>query len=710
MKKITYFSVSLLAVIGLLLSSCQPQVVVEEKVVIQEKEVIKEVEVEVEKEVVKEVEKPVTEYVEVEKIVEVEKAGAAETGNEGPYPVQYVNAEAAGVTIDSYSGNPLFSDLPPVADRLPTEPAVVLNLDTIGSYGGELAGPTTNPSCCGWDVLEMRLQRLLMIDTDLSTPIPNIAKGWEVSDDNTTFTFHLREGHKFSDGQPFTCRDFEFYHNDVLANTELTAAPAGTWTAGGELVDFKCVDETTVQYTFAEAKPTFLLALAAEVGNRGFRPAHYFEQMHIDYNADANKQAEDAGYENWVQMFNAHMSPYNFTWNLGSEIDPGAPTLNTHVFDSEDDFGNKLYTANPYFFKVDTAGNQLPYTDSLRRILVEDLEVQDLKAIAGEYTHFGWGKLTSYPTYRANEEAGGYRTALATYNRGNEYSFIFNLTHPDPYLKELFNDIRWRQAMSMAINRDEINELVYFGLATASQAAPTPDSTFFEDWMADYYANYDVDAANALLDELGLDQRDADGYRLRSTGEPLFINYQASVPEEAWLKIAELVTSYWQAVGVNVQFKLIEIGLYSELRNQGEHDVASWGLDIVDIGEYSNGANNLRPNWGARAGAVQWQKWFNTDGAEGEEPPEDVKKMNEAFDKWGKSAFGSDDYKKYGKEAYELSFKGLYQIGTIQLPPQPLLFASDLMNTPPNNTTGKWSWSYRQWQMFMPETWYFATE
>ncbi len=708
MKKITYFSVSLLAVIGLLLSSCQPQVVVEEKVVIQEKEVIKEVEVEVEKEVVKEVEKPVTEYVEVE--VEVEKAGAVQTGNEGPYPVQYVNAEAAGVTIDSYSGNPLFSDLPPVADRLPTEPAVVWNLDTIGSYGGELAGPTTNPSCCGWDVLEMRLQRLLMIDTDLSTPIPNIAKGWEVSDDNTTFTFHLREGHKFSDGQPFTCRDFEFYHNDVLANTELTAAPAGTWTAGGELVDFKCVDETTVQYTFAEAKPTFLLALAAEVGNRGFRPAHYFEQMHIDYNADANKKAEDAGYENWVQMFNAHMSPYNFTWNLGSEIDPGAPTLNTHVFDSEDDFGNKLYTANPYFFKVDTAGNQLPYTDSLRRILVEDLEVQDLKAIAGEYTHFGWGKLTSYPTYRANEEAGGYRTALATYNRGNEYSFIFNLTHPDPYLKELFNDIRWRQAMSMAINRDEINELVYFGLATASQAAPTPDSMFFEDWMADYYANYDVDAANALLDELGLDQRDADGYRLRSTGEPLFINYQASVPEEAWLKIAELVTSYWQAVGVNVQFKLIEIGLYSELRNQGEHDVASWGLDIVDIGEYSNGANNLRPNWGARAGAVQWQKWFNTDGAEGEEPPEDVKKMNEAFDNWGKSAFGSDDYKKYGKEAYDLSFKGLYQIGTIQLPPQPLLFASDLMNTPPNNTTGKWSWSYRQWQMFMPETWYFATE
>ena len=672
------------------------------------KEVIKEVEVEVEKEVVKEVEKPVTEYVEVE--VEVEKAGAVQTGNEGPYPVQYVNAEAAGVTIDSYSGNPLFSDLPPVADRLPTEPAVVWNLDTIGSYGGELAGPTTNPSCCGWDVLEMRLQRLLMIDTDLSTPIPNIAKGWEVSDDNTTFTFHLREGHKFSDGQPFTCRDFEFYHNDVLANTELTAAPAGTWTSGGELVDFKCVDETTVQYKFAEAKPTFLLALASEVGNRGFRPAHYFEQMHIDYNADANKKAEDAGYENWVQMFNAHMSPYNFTWNLGSEIDPGAPTLNTHVFDSEDDFGNKLYTANPYFFKVDTAGNQLPYTDSLRRILVEDLEVQDLKAIAGEYTHFGWGKLTSYPTYRANEEAGGYRTALATYNRGNEYSFIFNLTHPDPYLKELFNDIRWRQAMSMAINRDEINELVYFGLATASQAAPTPDSMFFEDWMADYYANYDVDAANALLDELGLDQRDADGYRLRSTGEPLFINYQASVPEEAWLKIAELVTSYWQAVGVNVQFKLIEIGLYSELRNQGEHDVASWGLDIVDIGEYSNGANNLRPNWGARAGAVQWQKWFNTDGAEGEEPPEDVKKMNEAFDNWGKSAFGSDDYKKYGKEAYDLSFKGLYQIGTIQLPPQPLLFASDLMNTPPNNTTGKWSWSYRQWQMFMPETWYFATE
>ena len=152
----------------------------------------------------------------------------------------------------------------------------------------------------------------------------------------------------------------------------------------------------------------------------------------MDYNEDANALAAENGFEDWVQMFNARMSPYNFTWNLGSETDPYAPTLNTFVFAREDSFGNKYYERNPYFFKVDTAGNQLPYTDSLRRILVEDLQVQDLKGIAGEYSHYGWGTLLSYPTYRDNEEAGGYRTALAEYSRGKRILHHVQLHHAQP--------------------------------------------------------------------------------------------------------------------------------------------------------------------------------------------------------------------------------------------------------------------------------------
>ena len=469
------------------------------------------------------------------------------------YPFQYADldayAAATGNSIDMWGEAPMLADqvaageLPPVEERLPAQPAVVQPLEAIGEYGGELAGPTTNPTCCGWDVLEMRLQKLLTIDTDLTSIIPNIARAYEVSDDYTTFTFHLREGHRWSDGEPFTTEDFRFYFEDILGNSDVTASPGGPWVLNGELPQVDIIDESTVRMTYPEARPTLLIAVGSEVGHRGFRPAHYFKQFHLDYNEDANALAAENGFEDWVQMFNAKMSPYNFTWNLGSETDSYSPTLNSFVFVREDSFGNKHYERNAYFFKVDTAGNQLPYTDTLRRILVEDLQVQDLKAISGEYSHYGWGTLLSFPTYRENEEAGGYRTALAEYSRGNEYSIMFNFTTPNLELREIFWDRRFRQAMSVAINRDEINELVYFGLANASQNSPVPTSLFFEDWMPGHFAQYDPELANQLLDEMGLDQRDGDGFRLRPDGETLFLNFQVSVPEDSWRQIGELITS-----------------------------------------------------------------------------------------------------------------------------------------------------------------------
>ena len=633
------------------------------------------------------------------------------------YPFQYAGLDAytaaTGDSIAGYGEAPMLAELvaagelPPVEERVPANPVVVQPLEQVGEYGGELAGPTTNPTCCGWDVLEMRLQKLLTIDTDLTSIIPNIAQSYEISDDQTIFTFNIREGHKWSDGEPFTTEDFRFYFEDILGNTDITPSPGGPWASNGELPQFEVIDETTVRYTYAEARPTLVIALGSEVGNRGFRPAHYFKQFHLDHNPDANALADEQGFDDWVQMFNARMTPYNYTWNLGAETDPYAPTLNTFVFTGEDAFGNKHYERNPYFFKVDIEGNQLPYTDSLRRILVEDLQVQDLKGIAGEYSHYGWGTLLSYPTYRENEEAGGYRTALAEYSRGNEYSIMFNFTTENLPLREIFWDVRFRQAMSVAINRGEINELIYFGLANASQNSPVPSSLFFEDWMPTHYSQYDPDLSNQLLDEIGLDQRDSDGFRLRPDGETLFINFQVSVPEDAWRQIGELITSYWNDVGVKTSYKLIEIGLYRELRDGNGVDMAAWGTDMLDIGEVANGLANMRPHWGARASGHLWRQWLQSDGEDGEEPPQEIKDLWAAGEAFLEARYGSDEWLELGKEFYRLSMGGLYQIGTIQRPPQPLLFKQNLKNTPPNDTTGQWSWTYRQWVMFMPEQWYY---
>ena len=146
-------------------------------------------------------------------------------------------------------------ELPPVEERLPANPVVVQPLEQVGVYGGELAGPTTNPTCCGWDVLEMRLQKLLTIDTDLTSIIPNIAESYEVSDDQTTFTFTIREGHKWSDGHPFTTEDFRFYFEDVLGNSDITANIGGPWGFEGELPQVEIMDETTIRLTYPEGAP-----------------------------------------------------------------------------------------------------------------------------------------------------------------------------------------------------------------------------------------------------------------------------------------------------------------------------------------------------------------------------------------------------------------------------------------------------------------------
>ena len=643
-----------------------------------------------------------------------------QTINEKTYPQQFASPEdyeiLSGTAIMSYQESPMLAarvengELPPVEERLPARPVVVEPLDAIGSYGGELAGPSTSPTCCGWDVSEMVMQKLFTIDTDLQTVIPNIAYGYTVSEDQKQLTIFLREGHKWSDGHPFTAEDFRFWFEDILWDENVTAGIPGEWRPGGQKPLLEVIDETTVRYTFAIPHPSMIVRMASNPRHRGFRAAHYFKQFHINYNADADALAAEAGFEGWSQLLNARLRPNTNTGTTATDIIPGIPTLNTFMYVSEDSFGNKRFERNPYFFKVDIAGNQLPYADSLRRVLVEDLQVQDLRAIAGEYSHFGWGKLLSVPTYRENEDAGGYRTALVTYNRGNEYSMMFNLTHPDPVMRDIFNDVRFRQAMSLSINRSEINELVYFGLATPSQSAPTPDSNFYEAWMTDYFAEYDADRANALLDEMGLNERDGDGFRLRPDGDTLFINMQVAVPEEAWGKIAELVASYWNAVGVKSQLKLIERGLYTELRGTGTHDIAGWGLDIVDIGEFSGAIANIRPNWGARAGSKEWFDWLNNGGERGVEPPDDIKELWDISQLWLQQPYGSDSYLEIGKQFHDMTFRGLYQIGTVQRPPQPLLFKKTLKNTPANDTDGLWSFSYRQWVMFMPEQWYFLND
>jgi peptide/nickel transport system substrate-binding protein len=617
-----------------------------------------------------------------------------------------------GKTITEFHEAPMLKEkvivgeLPTVVERLPEEPMVVEPAEEIGKYGGTLRGPATQPVHGGWDVVEMRAQFLLRVAPDYKTIAPNIAKGWDFSKDFKNLTIYLRKGMKWSDGSPLTADDFLFWYEDILCNKEITPAISNEFKPGGELMKVKKVDDYTVRFTFAVPYPSILTKFASGFGYKCFYPKHYLQKYHIKYNPKADELAKEEGYSSWPLMFGAH-GIIQGIWELATmPID--CPTVMPFMGEKVDSFGNRYYVRNPYYWKVDTEGNQLPYIDKSVRILVEDNEVQNLKGIAGEYTNFGWGGLTSLPMYRENAEKGDYHIVLMEYARGNEQVFFFNLTHKDLVLRKIFNDIRFRQAMSLAINREEINQLVYFGQATPRQGTVHPSVSFYEPWMGKYMAEYDPERANKLLDEVGLIDTGGDGYRELPDGKSLVLDLHVAPAEPAWEKINELVSNYWGEVGIKINYKIIDRSYNLERLKAGDFSVNSWAIDNTnDFSFYATGLNNF-DDWDGEGSykpiAILWDNWFDTNGEKGIEPPEVVKDIHNKVNKIKMTSYGSEEYEKLGKEIITEYVKNLFIIGTVGMPMQPVLIKNSLKNTPKE---GLWDWGYRQWQIFQPDQFFF---
>ncbi|MDO6728964.1 ABC transporter substrate-binding protein [Marinovum sp. 2_MG-2023] len=638
-----------------------------------------------------------------------------ESGMAEQYATPEFFSESTGMSVTGYSEAPELAEmvaagkLPPLAERLPKNPAVIVPADSIGKYGGAMVSPATVPNSRGWDTLLMRLETLFKFDTDLRTVVPNVAESFSLSDDGKVLTITLREGMKWSDGTPLTVDDVEYFYQRILTNPDVTPSPDRRWFAGGELVKFNRVDNYTFQWEFAAPNPSFVMKLANAAVLSGLVPKHYIGQFDIAINPDADKLAEEAGFESWVTNLQNQMLVYGNYWYFDGDLVPGQPTIGTHVFSSVDSAGNKTFTRNPYFFKVDSEGNQLPYVDDLKRLLVTNLEAQDLGGIAGRYTHYGWGSLANYTTYKKNEDVGGYETKLVTYYRGNEFVFSFNVNHPEPIKREVFGDLRFRQAMSVAIDRERINKLVYFGRATARQAAPVPQDPYYEDWMGEHYAQFDRDLANKLLDEMGLTERDSDGYRLGPDGEPFTVQMVQAPPEPAWAKIVELVTEDWNAVGVRTRAKLVEFGLFQQQRNAGQLDVPAWAYSVHLAGMWSGAAANMSqyaPHYGY--GALEWAAWLDSNGETGTEPPLEVQTAAEDFQKFLQVTPDDPAFDEAAKAVFTAQLEGMYAIGTVGLPPQPLLISKQARNGPKDGDV--WDSVFHQWTQFLPEQFWFDTE
>ena len=607
----------------------------------------------------------------------------------GKYPQQYELSEyqsAAGCKMmfaenpnivsinDTIQGN---KGLAAVADRLPDEPLVVVPYDSIGSYGGTIKFLSNATEAGTSDMLSTRHVNLVRFADDLSTIVPNVAKDYEWNDDFTTLTFMLRKGHKWSNGEPFTARDVEFWYEDLMMNTNIREKPYPYLLVGGEPMTVDVIDDTTVRFNLPSPFPGLLATLAWSY-NQAFMPAHFLEQFHpeIDSNADANAQA--LGFENGWDALAAYYGNSGWTDtptpmlrnpDLVAGLEYAAyPSLEAYMT-IEDTTEGRVYAANPYFFQVDTAGNQLPYIDYQNERYINENEIRLLKLVNGEVDYKSQSvQLESAPQLLDGAESGGYQLQI---NPGcGAALFSFNVTHPDSEKRKVYGDIRFRQAMSIAMNRDEINEVAYYGLGKVEQFvgfSPAPD--FVPESIKMHMTQYDPDGANALLDEVGLKDVDGDGFRELPNGDALAINIDYATQGIGGVEV-ELVARYFNEVGVKTTFKEVTPDEYRGSQAANQLDVHVWdkGQPLAIV---AGNPETFKPPFGNYFNHTQgldWAAYIDSNGDEGTEPPQWVYDLSDGIDKFQSYALGTADSNEWGEKIATMLTEQSLLIGTVKAP------------------------------------------
>ncbi|MBE0454687.1 MAG: ABC transporter substrate-binding protein [Roseovarius sp.] len=643
------------------------------------------------------------------------------------YPQQFELAEfqsAASCTLDlaenpamaelnaRIAGNP---NLPPVAERLPEEPLVVAPYTAIGQHGGTLTGVSRATESGTSDLLSVRHVNLVRYSDDLKTIVPNVAKAWSWNGDFTQLSFTLRKGHKWSDGAPFTAHDVVFWYDDILTNPAITEQTPGRWLFGGEPARVEAVDDVTVSFTFPTPQPNLINRWAMDYGQT-FLPRHFLGRFMDKYNDGAaalraehgfasEKDAVDFYYgaSDWKDVPSPLLKDPAKAASIGVAV---KPTLESHILVAEDSNGRRL-VANPYFHMVDTGGNQLPYISEIREEYVPERDVVNLKVMNGEIS---WKQqaieLNDFPLLKENEAKGNYTVSLApTLGETVYYSFARN--HKDPVLRDIFNDPRFSQAMSMGLDREEIREIVYLGQGTPAQAIPVEAKTvdFVPDYALTQFLEHDVAAANALLDEMGL-ARNSSGKRQRPDGRPLAIRILFA-SQGSPVQLHELSRGMWEDLGLTVDLREVTSDEYRASANANDVDVFIWKNDGISGPFIAQDATMLVPPFGDffnPGGGFEWAKWKETGGAEGIKPPADIQKLWDLSEQFLSVPLGTPESSKIGEEIVRIHADQMLKIGIVGEIPSPYVHHNSLQNVQPlTSKTYDYYWTspYRSHQWFI---------
>jgi len=437
-------------------------------------------------------------------------------------------------------------ELPELAMRLPRNPRVI-NLQSMERAPGHHGGDLTMLIGRAKDIRYIPINsysRLIGYNERLEM-LPDILESYTV-DEGRIFTFHLRPGHRWSDGSAFTSGDFEYFWNEVALNTEIArGGPPVSLIVNGEVAKFEALDEVTVRYSWSLPNPEFLSKLAAPIPLTLMLPAAYMRQYHANYQSSENLSTyiEQYRVDDWVGL-HRKLSRQNRPEN------PDLPTLEAWHPTTSPPAEQFVFERNPYFHRVDENGKQLPYID--RVIMnVSSSEIIAAKTATGDSDLQGVGLgLPDYTLIKEAESRFPIKVSLWRRTQGSSVALFPNLNCRDDVWRPLFQDVRVRRAMSLAINREEINQVLYYGLARESANTVLPESPLYKEEYAAAWSNHDPFQANDLLDEVGLTKRNSSKIRLLPDGRPANITIESAGDSTLETDVLELITDYFREIGI----------------------------------------------------------------------------------------------------------------------------------------------------------------
>ncbi|MGB3718742.1 MAG: ABC transporter substrate-binding protein [Hyphomicrobiaceae bacterium] len=591
----------------------------------------------------------------------------------------------------------------PVAERVPENPRVI-DLKSMGrvsgQYGGRLRMLMGDPK----DIRMMVVygySRLIGYDENLNF-VPDILEDFAV-EEGRIFTFRLRKEHRWSDGKPFTSEDFRYFWEDMANNPELfPTGPPTEMLVDGKPPHFEVLDKWTIRYTWHAPNPAFIPALAGALPLYIFAPSHYLKQFHPKYANpdDLKKKISAARVRSWSALHERKGRMYR-------PENPHLPSLEPWCNSTEPPSTRFVFKRNPFFHRIDTTGHQLPYIDEVVLNIGSNALVAAQAGSGEADLQARYIRFDDYTFLKNAEKRGRIKVYLWERGEGSRFAIYPNLNTQDPVWRKLFQDVRFRRALSLAINRREINQVIFYGLARESANTMLRQSPLYKPEYARAWSEFDIDLANRLLDEVGLGKKAGDGIRLLPDGRRAELIIETAGESTEQTDVLSLIRDTLLKVGIKIYARPTQRDLFRKRVYAGQTLMSVWGGFDNAIATADMRPHELAPTSQAQLQWPRWGQYFEEKGKVGEEPSlTEVRRLAELYEKWN-SSDSRWEREAVWHEMLQIHADQVFTIGTVNSTQQPLVVSKDLVNVPE-----KGIWAFEPGGYFgryMPDTFWFRS-